>query len=157
MMNTKPRYTATYFVYVNGSCEQRLSSFRGTKRAIINRLKRLNPHSSTDGLQIHDDEDNLLWGESGVLFIGEFFTDDEWFEVSGEEKEVDDCTLNLEKLFSEGDSPLLSADQEEQQPKALGLDPDQNTLNPAVSVPSKRLPRVHDPPTPLSLCLTADF
>jgi hypothetical protein len=121
----KPRFTATYFVYVNSSCEQRLSSFHGTKRQIINRLKRLNPHSYTDGLQIHDDQYNLLWGEEGVLFIGEFFTDDEWFEISGEKKEVDDCALNLEKLFAE--------DQEEQHPEEppfapvqgedLGLDP----------------------------------
>jgi len=134
-MKTKPRFTANYVVYVNSSCEQRLRSFRGKKRASINRLKRINPHSYTDGLQIHDDEDNLLWGEEGVLFIGEFFTDDEWFEISGQEKEVDDCTLNLEKLFTEADSSLLSDDQEQQQPEQppfalaegedLGLDPDQ--------------------------------
>ena len=118
----QPRFTATYFVYVNASDEQRLSSFRGTKRAIINRLKFLNPHSYTDGLEIHDDEDNLVWGVTpyGHPFIYDFFTDEEWFEIAGEYLELtgrfsteeqqlpesttapaeDDSGLNLESLFA---------------------------------------------------------
>lgn len=110
MKTLQPRYTASYFVKKNQSDALKNSSFTGTKRAIITRLKRLSTKSFTDGLIIYDEAGIVVWGISpDGGFTDSAFTEEEWFEITGirEEDVVETKELCVEKSKPSVVSPIF--------------------------------------------------
>jgi hypothetical protein len=72
----KERYFASW-----GVCDGRMRDFYGTKRELINRLKRINSTTYIDDLRVTKDEINgkVLHDET----TSGFFSDDEWYEMTG--------------------------------------------------------------------------
>ena len=81
---------------------EELKSFYGTRRAIINKLKRLNMLSWYDVLDIVDEQQRCVYSAGGEQDIsGAFFTKKEWREIEtahGWKDEPDEpCQLQAEK------------------------------------------------------------
>jgi hypothetical protein len=103
MRTLKPKYDVFW-----GAFDGYIRSFYGTKRAIINRLKRMSHINFVEDLRVLDDDGRVVYGDIEFDDVkspeyGNFFTAEEWSECINctvlSEQEIDDICARKDGYY----------------------------------------------------------